>query len=125
MEIIPPRRREDIFGSDGKVTHRFIVWMESLTITANDSSSAIEDATKNAAESRNIDVDSINSKIARLNRKLDNLLKTLVSEIQALNHTEIAKEALDLQKEIKAELKLLNVRVEEAFETKITNEDLE
>ncbi len=71
------------------------------------------------------DFDGLNAKIARLNRKMDILLETLVTEIRALSATELQKQLLNTQKDIHGELRLLNVRFEEMAETTITENDLE
>jgi len=71
------------------------------------------------------DFDGLNSKIARLNRKLDALLETLIAEIRDLKNPVFENKLLSLQSIIVNELELLNLRSEEAWETGLDRGDTE
>jgi len=71
------------------------------------------------------DFDGLNAKIARLNRKLDTLLETLITEIRLLNNQDFESKLLSLQSIIVNELELLNLRSEEAWETGLDRGDTE
>ncbi len=70
------------------------------------------------------DFDGLNAKIARLNRIMETILNELLTEISLLRDEELENKALSVQQAIRAELELLNARVEEAFETSIEEDDI-
>jgi len=71
------------------------------------------------------DFDGLNAKIARLNRLLEKLLTELLTELKAGRANELADKSLAMQSVIASELKLLNARTEEAFETGLDIGDAE
>ena len=68
----------------------------------------------------------INSKIAQLNAKVDELIDELLTELKLLRPNDEREETkVGLQREQIRELKLLNERIEEGFNTGLTQEDIE
>jgi len=80
---------------------------------------------KRLEEVENRDFDALNAKIARLNRLVESLLQDLITEVKKLRDVELENKAICVQEAIRDELKLLNARSEEAFETHIDGDDLE
>lgn len=69
--------------------------------------------------------DELNSKFTRLNKRVNRLISELIEAVKALapdNEREEEKTALTEQ--TINQLKLLNAKIEEAFETKIREEDI-
>lgn len=65
------------------------------------------------------------SKLAAINRRIDELIETLIEEIRALKNPEFESKLLAYQSLIKNELELLNARAEEAWVTGIEMGDTE
>ncbi len=90
-----------------------------LRAIMHDMANRIEDL-----ESRSTD-SGVNHKLAIINKRIDELIETLIEEIRALDSTEFEAKLLSYQSLITNELELLNARVEEAFETGIDRGDAE
>ena len=72
------------------------------------------------------DTDALESKIARLNQKMNTLISDLLAAVNALTpDIEQESEKVVIMEQQLKELKLLNTRIEEAFETKIFEEDID
>ncbi len=72
-----------------------------------------------------LDFDSINSRIAQLNRKVTRLITELLEEVKKLQpDKEAQSHQIAAIEQINKELRLMNARIEEAFETKIVEEDI-
>lgn len=80
---------------------------------------------KRLEEVENRDFDALNAKIARLNRLVESLLQDLLTEVKKLRDVELENKAICIQESIRDELKILNARVEEGYETHIDGDDLE
>jgi len=84
---------------------------------------ALEKRVKDLEESN--DTDSLRSKIAKLNQKVNKLIAELLTAVQALApDKEQESEKVVLLANIRDEIALLNARVEEAFETELDGEDI-
>lgn len=68
--------------------------------------------------------DILNAKISRVSARVDALIDELIDEVKNLRDKELEGKFLTLQNQIKSELELMNARIEEAFETDLTEEDL-
>lgn len=85
--------------------------------------SRLEKRVKDLEESS--DTDSLRSKIAKLNQKVNKLISELLTAVEALApDREQEAEKVALLSNIRQEIKLLNLRVEEAFETELNEDDL-
>jgi len=147
-EILIAPRRGEFFTPDGMPTHRFISWIENLTTNTNTSTEIIEeivseDTATEGDTSRllaiiarldkrvveleeNNDFDTLSAKVARLNQKMNKLINELISAVEAIapDKEQEAEKVIIAEQQLK-ELALLNARIEEAFETKIFEEDIE
>ena len=74
----------------------------------------------------NNDFDTLSAKVARLNQKMNKLINELISAVEAIapDKEQEAEKVIIAEQQLK-ELALLNARIEEAFETKIFEEDIE
>lgn len=71
------------------------------------------------------DTDVLNSRIAQVSAKVTRLIEELIAEIRAIApDTELENKAFCVQNETLKQLKLLNMRTEEALETELDEEDL-
>ena len=71
------------------------------------------------------DTDSLRSKIAKLNQKVNKLIKELLAAVKAnAPDKEQESEKVVLLANIRDEITLLNARIEEAFETELDGEDI-
>jgi len=67
----------------------------------------------------------LNARIAGVNARIDELIDLLIEEIQKIQpDLELENKKLCLQVELLAELKLLNARTEEVYETDIEADDI-
>lgn len=141
-EIIAPRRNE-VITTSGAMTQRFAEFIERLTGSTNNTvnqadqvdSSFAEIARQNATiaqlsnrigdlEDSN-DTDLLNSRIAQIGAKVTRLIDELIVEIRALNTSDVDQKSLAVQSRTVEELELLNIRIEEAFETDLDRGDIE
>ncbi len=68
--------------------------------------------------------DILNTKITAVQAKVKKLINELIKTITDIKFPEFHQETLSQQEFMKKELKLLNERIEEAFDTKITPQDI-
>ena len=141
--LVPPRRDLPIVESDGRPTLRFAQYLErvgrDITNTTVEETQIISNASEIAQQSAIIkslrdriedlestnDQDILNSKIAWLAANMNTLINDLIEAVNALNSQAIDQESLEKQEQSLAQLRLLNERVQEAFETSIEIEDIE
>ena len=154
-DIIVPKRREDIFRPDGDLTLRFLRWMELVTDTTNTTTTIVIDevgegavinralATRPAqlfnqqvqinASNDRIEANEIDlatrprmSDLFKTNQRIDELIDELIEQNEKLLiGSESQQESACLQVQILKQMKLLNLRTEEAFNTKINEGDIE
>jgi len=85
--------------------------------------STLEKRVKDLEESS--DTDSLRSKIAKLNQKVNKLINELLAAVKAnAPDKEQESEKVVLLSNIRDEITLLNARIEEAFETELDGEDI-
>ncbi len=141
VDIIPPRR-DEFLTENGVPTLRFSEYLENLAGSVNTVTTEVELSDGFASEvniqnaliarltSRvddlevSNDTDVLNSKIANVGAKVTRLIDELIAEVRLLRDVELENKALSVQQAIRAEMELLNARVEEAFETDINGDDL-
>jgi len=142
-ELIPPRRDESL-TQEGIPTLRFSEYLEGLARDVNnvvnesgESSSFINQiSTQNALIARLSsrindlesadDTDILNSRIANINSQVTRLIEELLIAVKAAApDLEQESEKVVLLGNLLDEIKLLNTRVEEAFDTRINGEDIE
>ena len=154
-DIIVPKRREDIFRPDGDLTLRFLRWMELVTDTTNTTTTIVveevgEEAIINRALStrpaqlfnQQVQINASNDRIEaneidlatrprmsdlfKTNQRIDELIDELIEQNEKLLiGSESQQESACLQVQILKQMKLLNLRTEEAFNTKINEGDIE
>ena len=141
-ELIPPRRDESL-TQDGVPTIRFSEYLEGLARDINnvvsesdESSSLVAQVSKqNALISRLSsriddleaadDTDILNSRIANINSQVTRLIEELLIAVKAsAPDLEQESEKVLLLQHLLHETKLLNARIEEAFETKLDGDDV-
>jgi len=84
---------------------------------------ALDKRVKDLEESS--DTDALIAKVAKLNQKVNKLINELLAAVKAnAPNLEQESEKVILLKNLLEETKLLNTRIEEAFETELTKEDL-
>ncbi len=155
VDVVVPRRKEDFFDKNGDPELRFVKWMESITSTTNSTTTiVINDVGEGAVINRALSVrpaqvfniqsqiDSANDRIEtneldlatrprmsdlfKTNQRIDELIDELIEQLDKLNvGSEAQQQAVCLQVETLKQIKLLNIRTEEAFDTKINKEDIE
>lgn len=141
VDLIPPRRDESL-TENGVPTLRFSEYLENIAGSVNTVTTEVELSDgfasevniQNAQISRltsrvddleaSNDTDVLNSKIANVGAKVTRLIDELIAEVRLLRDVELENKALSVQQAIRAEMELLNARVEEAFETDINGDDL-
>ena len=141
--LVPPRRDLPIVEADGRPTLRFAQYLErvgrDITSTTIEETQIISNASEIAQQGALIkglrdriddlestnDQDILNSKIAWLAANMNTLINDLIEAVNALNSQAIDQESLEKQEQSLAQLRLLNERVQEAFETSIEIEDIE
>lgn len=154
-DVVVPRRKEDFFDSKGEPALRFVKWVESITSTTNTTTTiVINDVGEGAIINRALSVrpaqihniqsqiDSANDEIEtnaldlaarprmsdlfKTNQRIDELIDELTEQLEKLNvGSEAQQQAVCLQVETLKQIKLLNARTEEAFDTRLNEEDLE
>ena len=151
--IVVPRRKEDFFKENGEPTHRFIRWMELVTSGGNETTTTVEIISEDAIINRalltrpaqlsnlQVQIDDASGRIEtneidlatrprmsdlfKTNQRIDELIDELIKEIRAIApNTELENKSLCLQVETLKQMKLLNLRTEEALETELDEDDL-
>ena len=141
--LIPPRRGE-FLTSDGQPTQRFISWIESITTDSNSTTEIVTEVVQDESDSselsatvqqlkkrisdleNNNDTMVLNQKITALTRKVNKLISDLLAAVRDLApNLEQETEKVVLAEQQLKELMLLNARIEEAFDTRIVEEDIE
>lgn len=154
VDIIVPRRREDFFDTNGEPTHRFVRWMESVTSVSNETTTVIETIVDNSeislglmvgpadlfrqqsqidAASDRIEANEIDlatrprmSDLFKTNQRIDELIDELITQLERLNAgSDAQQQSVCLQVQLLKQMQLLNLRTEEAFDTKTNEEDIE
>ena len=142
VDIIPPLRGEALFDANGRPTLRYSEFWEDTANDANDNSNKVNEGSlegelaKQSAliarlearvedlENSN-DSDLLNSRVAQLNRRVNELIDELLIAVQALApNLEQESEKVVLLGNLLVETALLNARFEEVNETELTKEDL-
>lgn len=141
-ELVPPRRDEAL-TADGIPSLRFSEYLEGLARNVNSVTTEVDVSTASFSDislqgaliarlSRRIDdleasddTEVFNSRIAQISAKVTRLIEELIEAVNNLSTVEIDNIAVANQEQTIKQLKLLNIRVEEAFVTKLTEEDIE
>lgn len=106
------KRVKELESSDGADISRLLATI-----------SALQKRICNLEES--IDTDSLISKIAKLNQKVNKLIEELLAAVKAnAPDRELEHKAFCIQNQTLRQLQLLNLRTEEAFETEIDEDDV-
>lgn len=142
MPVIQPRRDEPVIGPDGLPTERYSEFWENQTTIINvveDAPDVITNLTSEVTGQSGIlkrltervqaleesnDNDQLSSKINQLKRLVDQLIEDLIKTIEANNINDLMNKTLSMQNRINNELKLMNARIEEAFDTRINDRDI-
>lgn len=141
-ELIPPRR-DEFLTQNGIPTIRFAEYLEGLARDVNDvvnesgesSSLSSEISNQNALIARLSsriddleaadDTDILNSRIANINSQVTRLIEELLIAVKATApDLEQESEKVLLLQHLLHETKLLNARIEEAFETRLDGDDV-
>lgn len=141
-KLIPPRRDESL-TQDGVPTLRFSEYLEGLARDVNNvviessesSLLVVEVSNQNALIFRLSsriddleaadDTDILNSRIANINSQVTRLIEELLIAVKAsAPDLEQESEKVLLLQHLLHETKLLNARIEEAFETKLDGDDV-
>lgn len=151
--IVVPRRKEDLFEPNGEPTLRFIKWMELVTDGGNETTTTVEVISEDAIINRalltrpaqlsnlQVQIDDSSDRIEtneidlatrprmsdlfKANQRIDELIDELIKEIRAIApDTELENKVLCVQVETLKQIKLLNLRTEEALETQLDEDDL-
>ena len=140
--LVPPRRDLSIVDKDGRPTIRFAQYLERVgrditnttiedtQIISNASEIATQSALINGLKERlddleaNNDQEVLNSKITWLIANVNELINNLVEAVNNLDRRSSDVQIIDLQRAIYYQAKLLNERVESAFDTSIIEDDI-
>ena len=140
--ILPPRRDHRLTGASGLPVHRLSLFFEEMVGEieelkdnrgASEALLAQQDALILKLSKRiddlevSNDSDVLNSRLTTVANNLKKLIKDLIKAVEALGtagDAQAASDALCVQEKLLKEAKLLGARVEEAFETGITDQDV-
>lgn len=143
VELVPPRRDESL-TANGIPTLRFSEYLEGLARDVNSVTNEVDVSIITSVSeisiqgaliarlSRRIDdleasndTEIFNSRIAQISATVTRLIEELIEAVNNLSTVDIDNRALNNQEQTIKELRLLNIRVEEAFDTDLTEDDIE
>lgn len=140
--LVPPRRDLPIVDNEGRPTLRFAQYLErvgrDITNTTIEETQIISNASEIAQQGAlikglkeriddlesNNDQDILNVKIAALGATVKRLIDELIEAINNLDNRSADVKIINLQRALYYQSKLLNERIESAFETSITEDDI-
>jgi len=137
--ILPPQRNEPLADGIGLANHRLSLFFEAMANEIEEFKNT-QDASQAQLAQQNAlilklskriddlevsnDSDVLNSRLTTVASNLKKLIKDLLKAVEALGDSQVAIDTLCVQEKLFKEVKLLSVRLEEAFETGITDQDV-